>query len=444
MGMHERRKVALVLTLGANILLSALGVVTGVILARILGPDGRGELAAITLWPGIILTLGGLGIPHTIAYFVASRPEEGAKVYTNALTLSVFQSLLLVTVGLLIIPWALEGQFAHVMHLCMFYLISIPLSLVAGINAGFLQGLLRMREHSIVRTVPSVVYMVGLLVFFASGINNLGILVFWLLFILFISILVGASSIWKIIGKDFALDRHLLRHMVGYGLKTQAANSMQTFNLRLDQLIMSIFLLPQSLGYYVVAVTIAGAVQPLCSAVGTIALPDVASREAGSQAQRVTAILRCTFLILVPLIGLLILLMPWLVPLAFGPAFDPAIFPAQVLAIGGLFLGMNSVLTEGLRGMNRPGTAAGAELGSLATTVLLLYFLLPRYGITGAAVASVIAYATTFVIMAVCLAKQSELGIRALLPTGGDLKALLAAASFRHGNSNVASIAESS
>ena len=55
-----------IFTIGAEFLLLVLGVVTGTILARVLGPVGRGELAAITLWPGILLTLGGLGIPHTI------------------------------------------------------------------------------------------------------------------------------------------------------------------------------------------------------------------------------------------------------------------------------------------------------------------------------------------------------------------------------------------
>src|SRR5437867_12602404 len=95
---------AFFVAIGSNLFLSACGIVTGILLARLLGPVERGELAAITLWPIMILTQGGLGIPHTTAFFVAIRREETGKIYVNSLLLAFFQCLLLIIIGLLLIP----------------------------------------------------------------------------------------------------------------------------------------------------------------------------------------------------------------------------------------------------------------------------------------------------------------------------------------------------
>ena len=42
----------------ATALIQALNIVSGVMLARYLLPEGRGELAAVILWPSVIAGLG--------------------------------------------------------------------------------------------------------------------------------------------------------------------------------------------------------------------------------------------------------------------------------------------------------------------------------------------------------------------------------------------------
>jgi enterobacterial common antigen flippase len=423
--MQGVRKKPVFVALSANFLLAALGTVTGILVARLLGPGGRGELAAITLWPSTLLVMGGLGIPHTIAYFVARQPQQVAKIYANALALAIIQWLVLVGVGLVVIPLALRREFAHVIPLALVFLLSIPLSLYAGIHMGILQGRLWMKQHSLLRVIPTGVYMLGLLLLFVLGKDNLGMLVGLLLLTLFFSCFLGLWFIRAKINGDLRPDRGPLKAMLSYGLKTQLANSTQSLNLRLDQLIMSAFMSPQNLGYYAVAVTLSRAINPLSSAVSIVTLQEVASKEGNEHGQRLVVILRITFLMLLLLAVILIMLMPWLLPLLLGGEFIPASIPAQVLVVGSVFLGMNDVLAAGLRGMSRPGVPALAELCSLGMTVLLLYFLLPRYDIMGAAVASVAAYAITFCIMATGLAKHSKLCLRIFLPTTGDFRVIL-------------------
>jgi O-antigen/teichoic acid export membrane protein len=90
----------------------------------------------------------------------------------------------------------------------------------------------------------------------------------------------------------------------------------------------------------------------------------------------------------------------WAIPALYGAAFVDAVRPASILLMGGLFLGINYVSSNCMRADGRPGAPVLAEAGGLVVTILALPFVLPRWGITGAASVSVASYATTAVILA--------------------------------------------
>ena len=58
--------------LGQSLILG-LGTLTGILSARMLGPVGRGEYAAVIIWPTGIATLLSLGINQAIAFNVGRR-----------------------------------------------------------------------------------------------------------------------------------------------------------------------------------------------------------------------------------------------------------------------------------------------------------------------------------------------------------------------------------
>src|SRR5208337_3772669 len=86
-------------TFAATAAIRCLGVVSGVMAARLLGPAGRGELAVIIFLPMLLVTLGGLELPRSLAYQV-SRVDEIprsliATSFWLAIGLGVVQALLL-------------------------------------------------------------------------------------------------------------------------------------------------------------------------------------------------------------------------------------------------------------------------------------------------------------------------------------------------------------
>ncbi len=69
------RKAAFI-TVGANGLIAALAFCTGSLSARLLGVQGRGELAAIQMWPSAVAGFAALGLPEAGVYFAARDPER--------------------------------------------------------------------------------------------------------------------------------------------------------------------------------------------------------------------------------------------------------------------------------------------------------------------------------------------------------------------------------
>ena len=59
---------ATVQTLLANVLILGVNFGTGIITARLLGPVGRGEQAAIILWPQFLAYALTLGLPSAMLY----------------------------------------------------------------------------------------------------------------------------------------------------------------------------------------------------------------------------------------------------------------------------------------------------------------------------------------------------------------------------------------
>ena len=50
----------------------------GLISARALGPTGRGQLAIVVLWSGLINVIGIIGLPSSCSYHVARWPDRRA------------------------------------------------------------------------------------------------------------------------------------------------------------------------------------------------------------------------------------------------------------------------------------------------------------------------------------------------------------------------------
>lgn len=416
------------LTIGTQVVTTATGAASGILLARVLAPEGRGALAALRLWPGLLLTLGGLGIPHTIAYFVGVRPDKSGKVLGTALPLAGIQTLLIVLVGFLVVPLALGDEYRDAIPLSLVYLSTVPMSLAAGISLGMLQGSLEMERYNALRVIQSALHLSGVGVLWLVGLDDL----YWVVALLMVNSLVAACVgiwlAWRKVASSVDWDSDLAKQMVSYGVRTQLSNVVESLNLRLDQLVMSLFLAPASLGLYVVALSFSKLLRPVSHAIAIVALPAVARSERAQAVRQLGILFRSNLLVSLLLCGGLVIILPPLLPLLVGQAYVEAVVPAQVLALSAVFVGMNDVLSEALRGLDRPGVPAVGQGISLVLTVILLWVLLPLMGVLGAALTSLVAYVVTFVYQLYILQRSMQFGWKDMLPNKQDCRRLWRAA----------------
>jgi O-antigen/teichoic acid export membrane protein len=322
-------------TLIVNCGINALGLVNSILLSHWLGPVGRGEIAAAMLWPGLLIYLSSMGLIVSSMYFSSVPDAKPRVVLNNAILMGLLLSGIALPLAFLALPILLKSQSAYVISASRAYLIVIPLSLITQFGMGVLQGRLRLVELNWLRVIIPTGYLVGTIVLMAMGrltlihilVLHVGLSVVALVSTLAVLIRAG-------IRPGVQTDAGLAKQMLSYGAKVHVGQVSGLANVNLDQVLMAAWLPPAYLGLYVVAVSSAGLSQMLSQAVQTVTMPGIA-REA-SDTERGTilqSVFRRYWLLSLGIMLAMAVTLPLLIPIIFGRAFSPAIWPAEVLLL---------------------------------------------------------------------------------------------------------------
>src|SRR5438477_6264996 len=95
-------------TLITNVVIQGCTVIQGILVARLLGPVGRGQFAAAILWPNLFAAMGGMGVGVALARR-AGRTADLARVIRTGLALTLLSGALAAALCAAAIPWLLPG-----------------------------------------------------------------------------------------------------------------------------------------------------------------------------------------------------------------------------------------------------------------------------------------------------------------------------------------------
>src|ERR1700716_3865787 len=102
---------------------------------------------------------------------------------------------------------------------------------------------------------------------------------------------------------------------------------------------------------------------------------------------------------------------PLIKRILFGERFVPATGAFRWLLLAAGVWSLGSIVISGLRGFGYPGLSTLAKFSAAAVTTVGLLVLLPRLGITGAAIASLIGYSVMLVVALFAFVKKRRLGL---------------------------------
>ena len=367
--------------------------IIGIIIARKLGPAGRGEYALALLIPGLFITFTSFGFGEASAILIGKEKYDKEKVFGCLMTYVAFVTLI---VGIVyysfqrpIINLAQHGISAHVYSLSF---ILVPLQLFWGSISSILLGIGIIKKISYGRFFNNLLFF--FIIISVSLFHRLTpfIALFFFICSWIAEIVYLYCCLKKHINLSFAFDRQILKEQFNFGIKMFWNSIFLQLNRRLDSYILVFFKGNYSLGIYTVVVG-------LCEFVLTI--PTVFTRVAfsfsvranTSESLRITtaSIRQIAFLLLTSTLILAICMKP-LILFLYTSKYIEALRPALLLLPGIISLGLSTMLGTILVGQSKPREQTIASGVSCLVTVVLDVILIPKYGISGAAIASTIAY----------------------------------------------------
>ena len=384
---------ATVSSLLTSFLIQGITLVSGVLLARILGPEERGTFQVFALIPLALTQLGMLGLPQAVTYYIAREPAAAGAIirgltrtfWTTGLGLMGLQALLL---GVLVL-----NDSAEIQLVALLVTLAIPGSLCLHLGLAILQGKQEFQVFNLLRTSYLFLYAVALVPLFLVGPGDIVLTASaWTGSYLLgglVTLAVALRSVQAETRKEtFAAVAEIRR----FGRRSVGGSLNPIETLRLDQFIVAIFVGPVALGLYVVGLSFTNLPRFVAQSIGNVAYPKIAAE---SQGQLRTAF---RFMLLTAgACGVILLVMQaaigWAVPFFFGVEFSGAIGMARILLLSAFLFSMRRVLNDCVRGMGRPEWGAIAEVTSWVALLPGLALLLPASGAEGAAWALVAASA---------------------------------------------------
>jgi O-antigen/teichoic acid export membrane protein len=390
-------------TAGFNVASTAAAGLGGIIIARALGPEMRGEYAAVMAWFSVVLMIGGMGQPAALCFHVAHDPSNARSYVATSRAMMLVTGTAALAGGILLAPLLARGNAG----LTVAYRIVFATSIMAFVGASYTFSLQakNMNWWNEVRVSQPVLSLAFLIVLWRLRLLALDAA----LIVLALSVLLQLGWAYYRARSADLVPGHaqvrLVRPLAWYGIAQIAALTPAALNADLDQLVLSQAAPPAVLGRYAIAVTCSLLPIPLVSAIGNVAFPRLASRErvdglAGRMQWLGILVSACAAAgALLPLD----LIAPWLIPRVFGPGYAGVVPLLWSLTPAGVILACNQVTGDMLRGRKRPLVVARAQGLAAISTVILLVALIPVAGAYGAAIASTVAYGVALVMMLLSL-----------------------------------------
>jgi O-antigen/teichoic acid export membrane protein len=402
----------------------ALDMGVAIIIARALGAEGKGAYSLIVLIATLLVVLGNLGIGIANTYFGGSRKHDWTKLASNSLISAVGLGVLLAA-GFLAYLHIFQPSFLRDIEPRCLVLATLvlPLSLLLTYFTSILLGQNRIKEYNLVRLAQSGAFVVLVLpVLLAVKGGVFGTIAAWASAVLLAAIL-SILLVRRTTNIKWSFHRQLFSDSVKFGVKGYLGSAIQFLNFRLNMFLVAFFMNVTFVGYYSVSVTMAEALWYFPSAVGTVVFartPGMKAEEANVSTPRIC---RNTIFLTAVASLLLFVLGRYIILLLFGSAFLPALKPLWILLPGVVVFSISQVLSNEITGRGKPIVSTIGAGVSLAVNIPLNILLIPRMGISGAALASTISYTVgALVLLVVFLRISKNSWVDTLLLKREDLK----------------------
>ena len=397
--------------------------VFSILLARALGPLGKGQYALIQQFIGILAIVLNLGLPTSNVYFVAKKKISPQTAFANSIVLMLPMTLISIAVTLIFLISPFRGQLSYSLPLFVASVVLFVTTMLFGWINAVLIGEHGLKPQGIATVVQSAVLVIGTalvalfgtvrvvdMLFLAALSQAAGIMVLW-----FFDPHVTSVRAWS--WPDFKM-------MVRYSFKAYFIDLANFLHLRQDILILGWLSTSTQVGLYSVAVSFAEVVRYIPVIIGSAFFAEISGYPEREQELRTAVLSRLNVLLNIVIVVLYIVALPVVVPLLFGKAFNASLALTFCLLPGAIATSIAEI----------PGTLLFAReilYWRLSSVMVLLNIVInivaiPKYGALGAAFASSVTYMCYSLVIVMKTRNGTGLSLSAMLvPQKGDIEILL-------------------
>lgn len=217
-------------------------------------------------------------------------------------------------------------------------------------------------------------------------------------------------------GIDLAVDRRELDESLRFGLKSHSQTLLARLHERVDVMLMALLHLdPAQIAVYAVAVSVIDRLRVVPDSISVALLPKLATvsaDETGPYTARVTRHL--VFWFCLSALALAVVA-PFLVPILFGRPYAASVAPLFVLLPATAMLAVRTMVSNYFVAAGKPGFNANVQVLSVAVNFAANLWAIPRYGILGAACASLLSYSVEAVATLLAFRRLTGCGFRETL-----------------------------
>lgn len=407
-------------TYATNATAVVLSLVNVLIVARVLGPTGRGDVAFLIAVAVVTMHLSSLSVQEANANLAGSQPEHRARLATNSVVLAVALSALgacCVAALIAVVPavggdvdpallWiALAAIPPSMLRTYLSYLVQADYGFAAT-NRAWLAGPV---------TTVAVNGMLGAL----GALTVASAMTAW----------VAGQSLAALImvvhvhrGTGFGrFHARLARQSLGFGAKAHLGHVTEVGSYRADQWFLGAAAGSRELGYYSIAVSCAEVLFYLPGILVLVQRPDLVRARAGEAAARAARLLRSSLLVVLAPVALLVVAAPLLCTIVFGDEFSRSGDCLRVLALAAFGVTALMLLRNVLTAQRRPLLASSTLAVAFAVTAAVDVALVPSLGGLGAAIGAVAGQLCGGLAAALLFTRVFDARLRDLVPRASDL-----------------------
>lgn len=399
-----------------------------IILARTLGPEGKGTFSLAILTATLLFAIFNLSLGQANSHFIGRRSEWAASIFGNSLLISFLIGVSMIALYHIFSESILTILLPKVNpDLAVRTVMILPFLLLLEYMNNIVLGQDRITRLSIILAGREIILFIVLIAVSITGYISIETAIWcWIA----VSVSIALYSFWSAghwTKFRISLSWTVFKSMRRFFFQAHLANLSTFIRMRADLFIIGYFLNVYDVGIFNTAVALTAILWYLPASVAQVLIPYISHRENCAGDLATPKLCRMTlFINLIAGIGLG--LFGWVgIRLLFGSNFLPA-FPILLILIpGAVVMSLAKLLSGDLGGRGKPQYAMYISITAMILSVVGNFLLIPRFHLAGAAITASVTSAINGILFLFAFQRESKVSlINTVIIQKDDFKVIMA------------------